>query len=135
MKHAKKEPNKRKAGPWVTTTTAHIRGLAARNWGHKECPPDYLAVTAPNVERLVGDGPLEAEERSGLLTPCRIHIHCVRKRLADADGISGKAVIDGLVHAKILPDDSTKYVEKFFSQSQEKGNAEVSYIILYNKDK
>ena len=52
-------------------------------------------------------------------TPCCLHIHSRRYRLADADGISAKAAIDGIVHAGLLSDDSAKYVKKV-SYSQEK---------------
>lgn len=46
-----------------------------------------------------------------------IHIESFRYRLADPDGISGKAAIDGLVDAGILPDDSAKEIQAvIFSQ-------------------
>ncbi|MFP4155935.1 MAG: hypothetical protein ACLFSG_09595 [Halothiobacillaceae bacterium] len=52
-------------------------------------------------------------------TPVRITIHSYRKRLADPDGISGKAAIDGCVKAGLLADDSTKeIVEVRHRQSQ-----------------
>jgi len=49
----------------------------------------------------------------------RIHVHSLRHRLADADGISGKAAIDGLVHGEILADDKASCVKEV-SYSQEK---------------
>ena len=52
-------------------------------------------------------------------TCCRLHVHSRRYRLADADGLSAKAVIDGIVQAGLLKDDSTKYV-KSVTYSQEK---------------
>jgi hypothetical protein len=52
-------------------------------------------------------------------TPCGIHVHSRRHRMADSDGISAKAVIDGLVLAGVLEDDSPKYV-KWVTYSQEK---------------
>jgi hypothetical protein len=52
-------------------------------------------------------------------SPVNIHIHSKRYRLADADGISAKAVIDGIVKANLLADDSPKYVESV-TYSQEK---------------
>ena len=58
-----------------------------------------------------------------------IHIHSRRKRLADSDGISAKAAIDGIVKTGILPDDSAKYVRNV-SYSQEKGDPETTTIIL-----
>ncbi len=42
----------------------------------------------------------------------RIKIVSYRKRLIDIDNISGKAAIDGLVHAGILEDDSPEYVSE-----------------------
>jgi peroxiredoxin len=52
-------------------------------------------------------------------TPYDCHVHCVRKRLADVDGISAKAAIDGIVKAKLLSDDSAKVI-KSFKVTQEK---------------
>lgn len=52
-------------------------------------------------------------------TPVRITIHSFRKRLADPDGVSGKAAIDGCVKAGLLVDDSAKEVwEVRYRQSQ-----------------
>ena len=55
----------------------------------------------------------------GLDKKSRIHIHSRRYRLADPDGISGKAAIDGLVDAGILQDDSPEQIESV-TYSQEK---------------
>ena len=54
-------------------------------------------------------------------------MHSIRKRLTDADGVSAKAAIDGLVLAGILPDDSPKYVKEV-TYSQEKGDPEKTII-------
>ena len=58
-----------------------------------------------------------------------IHIHSIRKRLVDPDGISGKAAIDGLVHAGLLEDDSCKFVEEV-RYTQEKGAEEKTIITI-----
>lgn len=58
-----------------------------------------------------------------------IHVHSIRKRLTDADGISAKAAIDGIVHAGILKDDSPKYVKEV-TYSQEKGEPEETVITI-----
>lgn len=58
-----------------------------------------------------------------------IHIHSVRKRLIDPDGCSGKAAIDGLVHAGVIPDDSADFVSGV-SYSQEKGSEERTVITI-----
>jgi hypothetical protein len=45
-------------------------------------------------------------------------VHSQRTRLADPDGISAKAVIDGLVAGHLLPNDSAKVItEVSFSQA------------------
>lgn len=55
----------------------------------------------------------------GFDTPVIIHIHSLRYRLADADGISAKAVIDQLVTEGILRDDNPTYVKEVrFSQEK-----------------
>lgn len=59
----------------------------------------------------------------------RIHVHSVRARLADADGISAKAAIDGLIHAGILADDSPACVESV-TFSQEQGTPEQTVITI-----
>lgn len=58
-----------------------------------------------------------------------IHIHSIRKRLVDPDGISGKAAIDGLVHAGVLEDDSSEFINQV-SYSQEKGKEEKTIITI-----
>jgi len=58
-----------------------------------------------------------------------IHIHSIRKRLVDADGVSAKAAIDGLVRCKVLHDDSAKFVESV-TYSQEKGLEEKTIITI-----
>ncbi len=69
-----------------------------------------------------------------LYPPFSIHIRSVRKRLADSDGISGKAAIDGLVHCGILQDDSAKFVEEVtYSQKKTKG-PEYTEIIITEKE-
>jgi len=67
--------------------------------------------------------------------PVNIHIHSRRKRLVDADGVSGKAVIDGFVHAEVLVDDSPKYVEEVsYSQEKcEKGQEEETIIEFWQE--
>lgn len=77
-----------------------------------------LADMEPNS----GNEPLGEEKNKGHDSPCRIHVHSIRRRLADSDGVSGKYAIDGLIHAGILKDDSPKYVKEVsFSQEKTKG--------------
>lgn len=66
-------------------------------------------------------------------SPVRVHFHHVRSRLADIDGISGKAAIDGIVAAGLLTDDSAKQVAEV-THSQEKGKPEKTFIIIEEID-
>ena len=63
-------------------------------------------------------------------TPVDIHIHSKRKRLADADGLCAKWVIDTIVAEGILIDDSPQYVKNVtFSQEKIKKPEHESTII------
>jgi len=62
-------------------------------------------------------------------SPVRITFVHTRKRLADIDGLSGKAAIDGLVALKILADDSAKQVTEVIHR-QVKGRVETTKIII-----
>lgn len=60
---------------------------------------------------------------------CRIFVHSRRRRLADPDGISAKAAIDGLRLGGLLVDDSVRYV-KSVSFSQELSEEDETIISL-----
>ncbi|MEN6423663.1 MAG: hypothetical protein ABFD76_17120 [Smithella sp.] len=83
------------------------------------------------MEPVVSYEPLAKEKGSSCDTrdhrTCRIHIHHKRKRIADPDGISIKAAIDGLVLVGLLADDNAKIINQT-SQSQEKSKHEETII-------
>ncbi len=80
---------------------------------------NHPSVSADNNEPSACDESLAAKEVPRLYPPCRVHIHSVRKRLTDADGVSGKAVIDGIIHSGVLPDDSPEYISEItYSQTK-----------------
>ena len=59
----------------------------------------------------------------------KIRIVSYRARLIDIDNISGKAVIDGLVHAGVLPDDSPEFVQEVvFTQRKSKEERTIIHI-------
>ena len=62
----------------------------------------------------------------------RIHIESHRHRLCDPDGISAKAAIDGLIDARILPNDSTKEVESvtYSQKSVPRKSPEITIITI-----
>lgn len=90
---------------------------------------DNTPVSAANLEQNSSDAPLATKEAQGQDPRVSIHVHSIRKRLTDADGISAKAAIDGLVLAGLLPDDSPKYVKQV-TYSQEKGDPEETIITI-----
>jgi len=88
------------------------------------------ADTVANVEPAIGKQPMATKENPRYDTPCRISIHSIRKQLADPDGISGKAVIDGLVRHGILGDDTAKEIKEPILSTQEKGKEEKTIITI-----
>jgi hypothetical protein len=84
---------------------------------------------ASNMEPPVSDAALRAHEIPAFNAPVRICIASVRGRLADPDGISAKAAIDGLVACGILPTDTTEQVEQV-TFTQRKGKRETTTIII-----
>ncbi len=59
---------------------------------------------------------------------CRLHVHSRTKRLADEDGRSVKAAVDGLREAGLFEDDSPEFVSQV-SQSQELTTGDEETII------
>lgn len=96
----------------------------------------FRQLTSPvaHMELPVGDELLEKKKSARFNSPVCISIHSIRKRLADPDGISGKAAIDGLVKARILEDDSTSFVKevKFTQSKTEHGEEESTTITITN---
>jgi hypothetical protein len=77
------------------------------------------SVSTANLEQAVWRQSLGTKEYPRFDSQVDIHIRSLRHRLADTDGISEKAAIDGIVKIGILGDDSYKEIRKI-SQSQEK---------------
>ena len=64
------------------------------------------------LEPTAGDEPVATRKGSATFARVDLTIVSYRSRLADADGISAKAAIDGLVMCGILADDSTKEIRE-----------------------
>lgn len=92
---------------------------------------DYVhaALAAANVEQNIGNVGEGTDTAKAHAAPCDIVIHSIRRRLADSDGLSGKAVIDGIVQAKLLISDSPTHVRSV-RFSQETGNVEKTVVSM-----
>lgn len=82
-----------------------------------------------DLESYISNGDMAKEKITPFSSPVSIHIHSKRKRLVDIDGISAKAIIDGIVHSGLLVDDSPAYVKEV-SYSQETSSEEETIVTI-----
>jgi len=75
-------------------------------------------VRPANLEQGVVDDVARPYEAKKINAPVSIHIHSVRQKFTDSDGVCAKWIIDGIVAAGVLPDDSPSEVART-SYSQE----------------
>ena len=88
-----------------------------------------IADTIADLEQAISNEPMAKDGCAKFDTQVCVHVHSVRHRLADPDGISAKAAIDGLVACKILSNDTTEQIKQVtFSQS--KGGPEKTIITI-----
>ena len=83
-------------------------------------PPPYL-------EQDTGDAALPADRPPAFTSPVRIKVISYRTRNHDPDGVSAKALLDGLVHAGILADDSSEQIKEITFESR-KSKTEITVI-------
>lgn len=103
---------------------SNFRKSHGRRVGHD----NRRANTLPNVERTASDEPLQTSHPTPFDSQVRIRIDTFRTKLGDADGISAKAILDGLVYCGVLRGDSLKeisepveiYQHKVKNRSEEK---------------
>ena len=86
----------------------------------KYAPSNRNADTSTYMEPITGNAPLGKEKATRFDRPVSISIHSQRNRLTDSDGACSKYVIDSLVSAGILQDDSPEYVPCSPRKTQEK---------------
>ena len=86
------------------------------------------------MEQASSHEPLAAQEGPRFSSQVDIFVHSIRRREADPDGISAKAVIDGIVEAGVLVDDKSKYVNEV-RYTQEKGQEDKTFILIKRADK
>jgi hypothetical protein len=89
-------------------------------------------ISLAYLESNTSNGAMAEKEITPFNSRVSIHVHSKRKRLVDADAVSAKAAIDGLVHAGLLQDDSPKYVEEvsYTQEKIQKGETEETIITI-----
>lgn len=89
---------------------------------------------ATDMECTACDEPIQTRGGAAFDTPVSIRISSYRCRLADVDGLSAKAVLDALVLARVIANDTTKEVtEVLFSQTKVKDKSEEKVIVTVER--
>lgn len=104
--------------------------MKRKRYGTASIINDNDSRQATDLEHATRDEQIQACRRAAFDSQVSIRIHSYRCRLADVDGISGKAVLDGLVLAGIIANDTTKEVkEVLFSQTKVKNESEEKVVV------
>jgi len=64
------------------------------------------------VEHAARHAQVEKKQIEPFIARVSIEIVSYRTRLCDVDGVSGKAIIDGIVASGLLQDDTTEFVQE-----------------------
>ncbi len=111
----------------ATVKTLSIKAAVAKAARQPPPVPLHVSGPAPNVEPSPGHASLATKETPRPDRPVDIRIVEYRKRLTDFDGGCSKYLLDALVEAGVLADDSLAYVQsvsrrqvKVDSEEQEK---------------
>jgi Holliday junction resolvase RusA-like endonuclease len=91
------------------------------------------SLPAPNVEQNTSHEPMGKKKTAPLDSPVNIRVISTRSRPHDTDGVSVKAVLDGIVRAGILPDDSSKQIKSITFESKQ-GKKENTIISIETLD-
>lgn len=75
------------------------------------------AIPVADMEQNISHERMGKKKTQGLDTRVNIHVISYRKAKHDPDGVSAKAVIDGIVRRGILQDDSTNEVRQVTFES------------------
>lgn len=76
------------------------------------------ALPVTDMESYSSNAPLGSEKAEGFDSPVNIRVISYRKHKHDPDGISVKAVLDGIVRRGILQDDSWNEVKEITFESR-----------------
>ena len=105
--------DEQRQGYWRKTTTDH-----------------HSSVSPSDVEQDSRNESLGKEKTPALDLPCALIVTSFRKRPSDVDGVSAKYVIDGIVRAGLLPDDTSKEIKEVRFQ-QRQSRQECTIITIY----
>jgi len=96
---------------------------------------NHPPLPSPDLEQSFGDESMAEKRGPRLHKKCCISVLSRTYRLADEDGRSIKAAVDGIREAGILEDDSPEFVKKV-SHSQERttGDEETIIEIIFEGD-
>jgi hypothetical protein len=76
------------------------------------------ALSNATMEPDIRDEPMAKNETPAFTSPVRIHVISYRRYDHDTEGISIKAVLDGVVALGILPGDTSKQVKSVTFESR-----------------
>ena len=91
-------------------------------------PISFTDMEPDSCNELLG-----AKKIKRLDSQCCLHFHSKRYRLADPDGLSAKAVIDGIVKTGLLRDDTAQQIKQItYSQEKiKKDKQEETIVTIY----
>ena len=93
-----------------------------------------IAISASDVESNTRNASLGEKKIKRLATRCNIRVYSYRATKHDPDGISVKAVLDGLTRSGVLQDDSTEQVKSITFESRKCKKGEEKTIIEIEDD-
>ena len=91
---------------------------------------NHIPVSVADLESSVGDESMAEKKAPRFDRPVSIHIHSKRKRLTDADGACSKYLIDAIIDAGILRDDSPKEVKEVIHSQEKTKGPEVTEVTI-----
>lgn len=104
-----------------------MSGNRKKNSSNKVTDPDAV------LECDFGYVPLAAKKGEGFSSQVRVIIYHFRKRQIDPDNLSVKAVLDGIVSAGILADDTPLQIKEI-THKQFKADNEETYVVIQEVD-
>ena len=89
-----------------------------------------VTVSTDNMEPSASNAALSADEIPSLGTPVTVRVISYRRYRHDTDGVSVKAVLDGLVAAGILSGDTSEQISSVTFESRKVGSKDDEKTII-----